>query len=367
MNFPTDGTVNPGHAALAFAKGAVDAGARVVQGATVTGFVRRGARVVGIVTDRGSIDAEHVVLASGLWTSELARLAGVSVSLYPAEHVWVMTEETDGALEQRPFLRDLDGYLYVRHYRGRYLIGAFEPNGKPKRPDDVPTTGFAEFGEDWDHFAPVLANARHRLPELEAVGFGHYLRAPESFTPDANFQLGAFPEAPGLWVAAGLNSQGVIFGPGVGRALSEWIVEGHPTMDLVEVDVARHGSVGEQPGVAPRQDRRDARPAVRDALALTAVVRRAGRATYAVARPPPRERRRGRRGGGLGARRVVRAWRHREPAWGYDFDRPSWHGPVGDEVQATRERRSRRCGSGRPVSTRSRSSRRRRPTPPRSS
>ena len=182
-----------------------------------------------------------MVLAAGLWTSELARLAGASVALYPAEHVWVMTEPSEGAREEAPFLRDLDGYLYVRHHRGSYVIGAFEPNGKPMSTERISTTGFVEFGPDWDHFAPVLANARQRIPELETIGFSHYLRAPESFTPDAAFQLGEFPEVPGLWVAAGLNSQGIIYGPGVGMALAEWIVEGHPTYDLADVDVARMG------------------------------------------------------------------------------------------------------------------------------
>ncbi len=239
--FPSDATVNPGDAALAFAKGAVDAGARYVPETEVTGFrfANGGRRVAGIDTSRGSIEAETVVLAAGLWTSELARLAGASVALHPAEHVWVMTEEAAGARADIPFLRDLDGYLYIRQYRGRYVLGAFEPNGKPIAPSAVPMSGFAEFGPDWDHFAPVLAAARRRVPELESIGFAHYLRAPESFTPDSNLQLGFVPEFDGLFVAAGLNSQGIIFAPGVGRAAAEWIVEGHPTMDLAEVDVAR--------------------------------------------------------------------------------------------------------------------------------
>ena len=183
-----------------------------------------------------------MVLASGLWTSELARLAGADVALFPAEHVWVMTDETDLASETKPFVRDLDGFLYVRHYRGRLVIGAFEPDGRPLPPARVPVTGFVELGPDWDHFAPVLAQARRRIPGLESLGFEHFLRAPESFTPDGNLQLGLVPEVPGLFVAAGLNSQGIIFGPGVGRAAAEWILAGHPTMDLVEVDVARTGS-----------------------------------------------------------------------------------------------------------------------------
>jgi 4-methylaminobutanoate oxidase (formaldehyde-forming) len=243
--FPRDGTVNPGDAALALATGAHARGATFVEGARVTGFrFGRGGglpAVTAVVTDRGEVACDTVVLAGGLWTSELARLAGASVSLYPAEHVWVMTKETPGAQESLPILRDLDGYLYVRHYRGRYLIGAFEPRGKPRAPDSIDDGGFVEFGSDWDHFAPVLEKARQRLPELETLEFEHYLRAPESFTPDSNFHLGEFPEVRGLFVAAGFNSQGIIYAPGAGKALAEWIVEGHPTMDLAEVDIARAG------------------------------------------------------------------------------------------------------------------------------
>jgi 4-methylaminobutanoate oxidase (formaldehyde-forming) len=241
VNFPTDGTVNPGDAALAFAKGAVDRGVRYVPDTVVTGFRIDRGRVAGLETSRGPIEAETVVLAAGLWTSELARLAGASVALYPAEHVWVMTEEGAGAREEAPFLRDLDGYLYIRHYRGRYLVGAFEPKGKPKPVGEIPTDGFVEFGPDWDHFAPVLEAARERIPELGSIGFSHYLRAPESFTPDSAFHLGYVPEVPGLFVAAGFNSQGIIYAPGAGRAAAEWIVEGHPTMDLADVDIARTG------------------------------------------------------------------------------------------------------------------------------
>ncbi|MEX0983750.1 MAG: FAD-dependent oxidoreductase, partial [Actinomycetota bacterium] len=240
--YPQDGTVNPGDAALALAKGAKDRGAAFVFGVNVTGFIEREGRITGVRTDRGDVETETVVIAGGLWSGELARMAGVSVSLYPAEHVWVMTEPVEGAREDSPFLRDLDGYLYVRHYRGGYIVGAFEPRGKPKAPLDIDTRGFVEFGEDWEHFAPVLEKARERLPVLRDVAFRHYLRAPESFTPDANFHLGPFPEKPELWIAAGMNSQGIIYAPGVGTALAEWIVQRHPTYDLAEVDVTRTGA-----------------------------------------------------------------------------------------------------------------------------
>jgi 4-methylaminobutanoate oxidase (formaldehyde-forming) len=334
---PADGTVNPGHAALALAKGAKDRGATFVFGTTVTGFLERDGRLTGVRTDQGDVEAEAVVLAAGLWSSELARLAGLSVALYPAEHVWVMTEGDEASDERAPFLRDLDGSLYIRHYRDGYVVGAFEPRGKPKAPPTITTEGFAEFGEDWDHFAPVLGHARERLPVLREIGFRHYLRAPESFTPDANPYVGAFLEKPGLWIAAGLNSQGVIFAPGVGIALAEWIVEGHPTYDLTEVDPSRSGrwtnnrtwlhektkeTLGRLyamhwPGLQS-EVARDVRR-----IPLTERLRAAG-AAFGEA-------------GGWERAAWFEPGASADPEWRYDFDRPSWWGPVAEEVRSCRE------------------------------
>jgi 4-methylaminobutanoate oxidase (formaldehyde-forming) len=157
--------------------------------------------------------------------------------------MWVQTETIEGADRDLPIVRDMDGYFYVRHYRGGVLVGAFEPKGKPRSTSAIPADfAFGEFGPDWEHFKPVLGKARQRVPALAEARFAHFLNAPESFTPDANFLLGETAEVAGLYVAAGLNSQGIIFGPGVGKALAEWIVEDAPTIDASEVDVRRFAS-----------------------------------------------------------------------------------------------------------------------------
>ena len=240
--FPGDGTINPGSAALALARAAVDRGVRYVPGTSVTGFRRGrdGRRVTGIETTAGAVEAEVVVLAAGLWTSELARLADASVALYPAEHVWVMTDETPAATEDLPFLRDLDGYLYIRHHGGRFVIGAFEPNGKPWPPSRVPTDGFVELGPDWDHIGPVVAAARTRVPALADLGFGHSCAARELHAgrqPPARVR----PGSPRSVRRCRPELAGDHLRPGVGRAAAEWILAGHMTSDLVEVDVARMG------------------------------------------------------------------------------------------------------------------------------
>jgi 4-methylaminobutanoate oxidase (formaldehyde-forming) len=243
-----DGTVNPGVAAFAIAKAAFDRGVRVAEGCRVTGFRLSRGRVIGVEIERGSgveiergvIECEVAVIAAGLWSRDLGLLAGARLPLHAAEHMWVQTEAIEGAERDLPILRDLDGHFYVRHYRGGLLIGAFEPDGKPRATSSIPGDfAFGQFEPDWDHFELPLAKARRRVPALHDARFAHFLNAPESFTPDAAFLLGETAEVAGLYVAAGLNSQGIIFGPGIGKALAEWIDEGAPTIDAAELDVRR--------------------------------------------------------------------------------------------------------------------------------
>ena len=237
---PGDGTVNPGHAALALAKGAHDRGVTIREGVSVTGILTDGRNVVGVRTDRGDIEAETVVLACGLWTRDLAATVGVPVPLYAAEHVHVSTDPIEGVHDLLPLVRGLDGYFYARHHAGGLMIGAFEPDGRPRPTGSIPDEwAFGEFGPDWEHFAPVRANAERRIPALKDAEFTRFLRAPESFTPDSNFCLGETAEIRNLYVAAGFNSQGIIYAPGAGRALAGWVQEGAPPFDASEVDVRR--------------------------------------------------------------------------------------------------------------------------------
>lgn len=237
---PGDGMLNPGMAALALAKGAHQRGVAVREGIRVTGIEIDRGRTTGVVTDHGTVTCERVVLACGLWTRDLAAACGASVPLWPAEHVHVRTAPLPGAVPTLPVLRELDGSFYIRHLYGALLVGAFEPDGKAVDASALPPEfAFGELPPDWDHFAPVRRRAEQRVPSLRGVSYERFLNAPESFTPDANFCLGETAEVDGLFVAAGFNSQGILFGPGAGRALAEWIIEGAPTFDAAAVDVRR--------------------------------------------------------------------------------------------------------------------------------
>ena len=238
--FPGDATVNPGVATYATAMAAFDLGARIVEGVHVTGFRLADGRVTGVQTDKGLVECEVAVIAAGLWSRDVGLMAGTHVPLQAVQHAWVQTTAVAGATRDLPIVRDLDGHFYARHYRGGLVIGSFAPGAKARRTSSIPPDfAFAEFEPDREHMDRPLAAARCRIPALRDAGLEHFLNAPESFTPDAVFLMGETAEVEGLWVAAGLNSQGIIFGPGVGRSLAAWIDEGTPTVDVADLDVRR--------------------------------------------------------------------------------------------------------------------------------
>jgi len=237
---PKDGQVNPIDVTQALAKGAKNSGARIIEGVKVTGIRRKNGRVTGVATDHGDIAAEFVVNCAGLWGREVGRMAGVNVPLHAAEHFYIVTEPFDGMSPGLPVMRDPDSCAYFKEDAGKLLLGAFEPVAKPWGMDGIPEDfSFGQLADDFDHFEPILEAAMRRLPALENVGVQLFFNGPESFTPDDRYLLGPAPELENFFVAAGFNSVGIQSSGGAGRVLADWIVEGHPPMDLWDVDIRR--------------------------------------------------------------------------------------------------------------------------------
>ena len=237
---PKDGQTNAVDTTMSLVAGARQRGVKVFENTPVGKLERFATGEYRIETPSGMIQCETLVLACGLWTRDLAARLGVRVPLYACEHFYVITEAMDAATPGLPVLRDTDGHVYVKEDAGKWLVGAFEPTGKPLRMDQLPTdTAFIELPEDWDHFELPFTRAMEILPDLENAGISRFFNGPESFTPDLLFALGEVPDLPNCYVSAGYNSEGIEFGAGAGRALAEWIVESEPTLDLSHVDVAR--------------------------------------------------------------------------------------------------------------------------------
>jgi 4-methylaminobutanoate oxidase (formaldehyde-forming) len=241
IHIPSDGYANAVDITQALAKGARSSGVKIFQEVKVTGIRRDGRRVAGVDTEHGPVDAQYVVLCAGMWTRDLAASIGVTVPLQACEHYYVLFKDVPGLDAQLPVLRDYDHCSYFKYDAGRLLVGAFEPNARPWGTKGIPADfSFGEIEGDFSHFEPVLLDAMRRVPALEGAGIQKFFCGPESFTPDVRYHLGESAELENCFVAAGLNSIGLQSAGGIGKVVSEWIRDGHPPLDLWEVDVRRN-------------------------------------------------------------------------------------------------------------------------------
>ncbi len=241
---PTDGQGDPANITLALAKGARQHGAKTMEGVKVTNIHRDAGRVTGVdwETEKGEVghtSCEAIVIASGMWSHQVGRMAGVNIPLHACEHFYIVTESIEG-LTQLPVLRVPDECAYYKEDAGKILLGAFEPVSKPWGMNGIPETfEFDQLPEDFDHFEPILASAVERLPILAEAGIHTFFNGPESFTPDDAYHLGLAPGSDNIWVAAGFNSIGIQSAGGAGMALAEWMEAGEKPFDLGDVDIAR--------------------------------------------------------------------------------------------------------------------------------
>ena len=237
---PDEGRADPVGVATSMAKGAKALGARVIEGVTVTGVETKRGRVTAVLTDQGRIETEIVVNAAGMWARQLGALDDVCIPLQAAEHYYLITDAVPGMDKDLAVIEDPERYGYYRPEGDGMLVGLFEPVGAPWSLDGVPA-GFA-FGTmppDWDRVGPYLGSALERIPSLSEVGVRLFFCGPESFTPDIRPMLGPAPELDGYFVAAGMNSLGILMGGGIGNLMAHWIVDGVPPMDVTGYAIDR--------------------------------------------------------------------------------------------------------------------------------
>ena len=235
-----DGRVNPVDATIALAKGARMQGALVIEGVPATGVLKKNGRVTGVRTAEGEIEAEYVVNCAGMWARQFGALAGVNIPNQAAEHYYLITEQIEGLTSPTPVLEDPSSYGYYRDEMGGLMIGLFEPVCAPWKVDGIPADfSFGEIPPDWDRMTPYLEKAMARVPVSQEVGIKTFFCGPESFTPDLQPIVGEAPELENYFVAAGLNSIGIIIGGGLGQVLAHWIVHGTPEVDITGFNIDR--------------------------------------------------------------------------------------------------------------------------------
>ena len=237
-----DGQADPVGVANVLAKAARQNGVTIVEKCPVKKIITKNNKIIGVETNFGKIECEYVVLATGMWSRQIAKEIDVSIPLYPDEHFYVLSEPIEDIDRSLPVLRDYNNCLYLKEDAGKLLVGVFEPNAKPaftnnyKVPNDF---SFGELPEDFDHFEPYLINAMKRVPSLEQSGIRKFFNGPESFTPDTNYLLGETPEVKNLFMCGGFNSIGIVSSGGAGKVTAEWMMNGEMQEDIFSLDISR--------------------------------------------------------------------------------------------------------------------------------
>ncbi len=235
-----DGRVNPVDVTMALAKGARMQGAQIIEEVSATGILKKNGKVSGVRTNLGDIEADYVVNCAGMWARQFGELAGVNIPNQAAEHYYLITDEIKDLPHGMPVLEDPSSYAYIREEMGGLMIGLFEPVCAPWMLKGIPNDfSFGEISPDWDRMTPYLEKAMGRVPDTLKVGIRKFFCGPESFTPDLRPIVGESPELKNYFVAAGLNSIGILSGGGLGRVLAHWIINGKPDVDVTGFNIDR--------------------------------------------------------------------------------------------------------------------------------
>lgn len=238
---PTDGQANPSDITQALARGARMAGATIFEDTEVLDLEIDKGRIRAVLTERGRIECEKVVVCAGQWTRSFAARYGVNVPLVSVEHQYMVTEAF-GVPSNLPTLRDPDRLTYYKEEVGGLVMGGYEPNPIPWALDGIPKDfHYTLLSSNFDHFEQIVELALGRVPALETAGIKQLINGPESFTPDGNFILGEAPELKNFFVGAGFNAFGIASGGGAGMVLAEWAAKGEPPYDVWPVDIRRFG------------------------------------------------------------------------------------------------------------------------------
>jgi glycine cleavage system aminomethyltransferase T/glycine/D-amino acid oxidase-like deaminating enzyme len=241
---PGDGRVNPVDLTQSLARGAKSLGVTIVEGVRVADVLTEGGEVRGVRLESGeTVESEYVVNCTGMWARELGEQSGVVIPNQAAEHYYLITDTIEGIDPEAPIFEDPASYGYYREEGGGMMVGLFEPHAAAWSVDGIPrSASFTTLKPDWDRMGPFLETAMARVPVTMEVGVRTFFCGPESFTPDLMPAVGEAPHLRNYFVAAGMNSVGVLSAGGLGRVLAHWIISGLPDVDVTGWDVARFRS-----------------------------------------------------------------------------------------------------------------------------
>lgn len=241
---PLDGYIDPSGVTYAYAKAAKHYGASWHRNSPVIETKQRTDGSWDVVTPQGTIHAEMVVNAGGLWAREVGHLAGIDLPVQPMEHHYLITEEIPEIAQHDGEIAagiDYEANIYFRQEHNGLLLGTYESVGTPWMVNGTPLDfGHELLQDDLDRVGDRLAMAFDRIPALGRAGIKNVVNGPFTFGPDGNPMIGPVPGLKNYWAAVGVMA-GFCQAGGVGLCMAEWMIDGEPSIDVWAMDIARFG------------------------------------------------------------------------------------------------------------------------------
>ena len=239
-----DGDIDPAQLTQAFAKGARQAGVKIVRFCSVTGVSRKNG-LWQLQTEKGLIEAEYVVNAAGYRAAEMGAMFGRDVPCISLAHQYLITESIDelAARDKKlPLLRDPDSSYYLRQEKNGLLLGPYERNGRAHwvdSSDPMPEDfSFQLYPDDLERLEWYIEDACARVPILASGGITRVVNGPIPYAPDGLPLIGPMPGVPNAFEACTFTF-GIVQAGGAGKLISEWITEGETETDSWAVDPRR--------------------------------------------------------------------------------------------------------------------------------
>lgn len=244
---PGDGYIDPYSLTMAYAKGARQNGARIEEGVCVEEIVSDNGRVLGVVTNGGTIGCDILVNCAGLWAKRVGRMAGVELAAGIVEHQYFLTEKKLSFDPGLTTLRDPDNNFYLKPDTGSFAIGGWEDGSKGFHGGLPPFSFGRELLEpNLERLELFALPAATRLPVLNEIGIQTVINGPIPVSADGEPIMGKTPAYENFYVACGFTA-GIAASGGAGLAMSNLILHGDAGMDLWPFDVRRFSDVQAQP------------------------------------------------------------------------------------------------------------------------
>lgn len=216
---PHDGSASPLKTSGAYYRLSLDAGTTFFFDEEVEGFSREGGKLISVKTDKRVIPADVFINAAGGNAKEIGAMCGLDLPVYPDSHEAGVTEPVKYFF--KPMVVDLrsdnqSANFYYYQNEGGQIIFCVTPDPKI-------------LGKDCDNTSEFLPLITRRIvdihPRLKNIRVRRTWRGLYPMTPDGFPVVGRPKDVENMFLAVGMCGQGFMLGPGLGKIISEIIVD----------------------------------------------------------------------------------------------------------------------------------------------